>query len=236
MKLTKLASVAAMCFSAAASADVTWTYLGSGLSLGAGINYNASRAFDARGAASFSNFAVGQHLFEVWGSTRVTFCVQLFEGVTVGNGYCFTNVDVAQVPDAPPAPGPMGAIKATMMQDLYRRFYADVDTALEASAFQLAVYEISHENLTGSTAEGALAQLNLSLGAFQTSASSGAFASAAAMLASLGNGGFGTCGDNLRGLTSPTAQDQLLLVPIGAPAILAGLGLLGIGVMRRRLR
>ncbi|RLS91893.1 MAG: hypothetical protein DWI12_12390 [Planctomycetota bacterium] len=100
----------------------------------------------------------------------------------------------------------------------------------------MAIYEISHENLTASTAEGALAQLNLSLGAFQTSASSDAFATAAAMLASLGNGGFGSVGANLRGLTHPTAQDQLLLVPIGAPAILAGLGLLGVGIMRRRLR
>ena len=236
MKLTKLASVAAICFSAAASADVTWTYLGTGLSQNAGLNYGASRAFDARAVSSFSNINVGQHLFEVWGTTRTTFCVQLFEGVTVGGGYNFAQVDVSAVPDAPPAPGPMGVIKASLMQDLYRRFYSDVDTSLEASAFQLAIYEISHENLTASTAEGALAQLNLSLGAFQTSASSAAFASAAAMLASLGNGGFGSVGANLRGLTNPTAQDQLLLVPIGAPAILAGLGLLGVGIMRRRLR
>ncbi len=152
MKLTKLASVAAICFSAAASADVTWTYLGTGLSQNAGLNYGASRAFDARAVSSFSNINVGQHLFEVWGTTRTTFCVQLFEGVTVGGGYNFAQVDVSAVPDAPPAPGPMGVIKASLMQDLYRRYYAGVDSSLEASAFQLAIYEISHENLTASTA------------------------------------------------------------------------------------
>jgi transposase InsO family protein len=57
-----------------------------------------------------------------------------------------------------------------------------------------------------------------------------------AMLASLGQGGFGTMGPNLLGLSNAAAQDQLLVVPIGAPAVLAGLGLVGIGFMRRRMK
>ena len=56
------------------------------------------------------------------------------------------------------------------------------------------------------------------------------------MLASLGQGGFGTMGPDLSGLMHASAQDQLMVVPIGAPAILAGLGLIGVGVMRRRMK
>ena len=64
----------------------------------------------------------------------------------------------------------------------------------------------------------------------------GLYATAASMLASLGQGGFGSMGPNLLGLSNASAQDQLLVVPIGAPAILAGLGLVGIGIMRRRMK
>jgi hypothetical protein len=72
-------------------------------------------------------------------------------------------------------------------------------------------------------------------GAFQASAAnSSGYNDAAAMLASLGTGGFRTIGSNLVGLTNASAQDQLLVVPVGAPAILAGLGLLGVGLIRRR--
>ena len=160
---------------------------------------------------------------------------QLFQGVTAGNTYTFGVVAPSQVPDEPGQPGNMGAIKSTIVQDLYRRYYYGIDNAVEASAFQLALYEISHENLTGADAAAAVNQLSLAMGAFSAATlGSAAYSDAAAMLASLGSGGFQSMGNNLLGLTNPSAQDQLIVVPIGAPAILAGLGLLGVGLLRRR--
>ena len=101
---------------------------------------------------------------------------------------------------------------------------------------RVAIYEISHENISALTAASAVSQLALDRGAFQANKPGGSYAAAAQMLASLGQGGFGTMGSNLLGLTNPAAQDQLLVVPIGAPAVLAGFGLLGLGLMRRRMK
>jgi hypothetical protein len=222
--------------SAASASSITLTFDGFGLSGVNRMSYNHNRSWDARGPATFYSLTCGFHNFTyASGATRQTFCAQLFEGVTAGNTYTFDIVDPANVPDEPGNPGNMGAIKATLIQDLYRRYYYGIDTAQEASAFQLAVYEISHENLTAADAAGAVAQLSLMKGAFQSQAAgSTGYNDAAAMLASLGQGGFQSIGNALQGLTNPTAQDQLLVVPVGAPAILAGLGLLGVGLIRRR--
>lgn len=231
------AILGAFCAATAASAtNMTLTFDGYGLSGSNRVSYNASRSWDARGPASFYNIVCGQHNFtSASGRSRVTFCAQLFEGVTAGNTYTFAVVTPENVPDEPGSPGNMGLVKAALVQDLYKRYYRFVDTADEASAFQLALYEITHENITAADAAGAVAQLSLEKGAFQSQAAgSSGFAGAAAMLASLGMGGFGSIGDNLLGLTNPSAQDQLLVVPIGAPAILAGLGLAGVGLLRRR--
>jgi hypothetical protein len=43
-------------------------------------------------------------------------------------------------------------------------------------------------------------------------------------------------GGQLAGLSNASAQDQLLVVPVGAPVLLAGLGLVGVGFMRRRMK
>jgi hypothetical protein len=222
--------------SAASASSITLTFDGYGLSGSNRVSYNHNRAWDARGPASFYNITCGVHNFTTAGGfSRMTFCAQLFEGVVAGNTYSFDIVDPANVPDEPGNPGNMGAIKSTLIQDLYRRYYYGIDTAAEASAFQLAVYEISHENLSAADAAGAVGQLTLQKGAFQADAAqSSGYADAAAMLASLGQGGFLSMGNNLWGLTNSTAQDQLLVVPVGAPAILAGLGLVGVGLLRRR--
>ena len=52
-------------------------------------------------------------------------------------------VDVAEVPDADP--GAMGAFRASLIEDLYARNYADIDTAVETAVFQMSIWEIIHE-------------------------------------------------------------------------------------------
>ncbi len=240
MKTTGLAIAAALGVSAAASANsLTLTFLGFGDSTTTGVRYNSNLGWSSRSSASLTNITVGVHRWGIYGQERASFCTQLFEGVTVGQTYTFNVVAPSQVPEADDptnAPGPMGAIKAALINDLYRRYYADLAGATQVGAFQLAIYEITHENLAASSASEAVSQLALDKGAFQSGKAGGLYATAASMLASLGQGGFGSMGPNLLGLSNASAQDQLLVVPIGAPAVLAGFGLIGLGFMRRRMK
>ena len=240
MKLTGFAIAAALGTTAIASAGtMTLTYLGYANASGAGVRYSNKLSWNSSSKGAFSTITVGSHRWSVYGQERTTFCTQLFEGVTAGNSYTYSVVDPSQVPEAEVptnSPGPMGAIKAALVNDLYRRYYAGLNGTVDTGAFQIAIYEITHENLTALTAAEAVTQLGLDRGAFQASKASGAYATAAGMLASLGQGGFGNMGGHLFGMKNPSAQDQLLVVPIGAPAVLAGLGLLGVGFMRRRMK
>lgn len=226
------------------------TYDGQGSNLLTNIHFDNNAAWNAGAASSFNSIHVGEHLFHIGQLQYSTFCVQLWEGLTVGETVCFNEVPVANVPDAPPAPGPMGAIKATLVQDLYWRYHAlvtdesaDAATAnIRNAAFQLALYEITHEKLDAGDAASATGQLSLSLGGFQaegrpaTAGSADAAQLAADMLAALGTDGFHYFGNGLKGLTDPTRQDQLIVVPIPAAIGLAmgGLGL--VGVLRRRMK
>jgi len=240
MKFTGFALSAALAVSAASSAStLTMTYLGRGHTVQTGIAYNSTAAWNARFATTYASVLVGAQRFSAYGQERTTFCTQVFEGVTAGSQYTYNIVAVSQVPEADNptnAPGPMGAVKATLVNDLYKRYYAGLNTAAQFGSFQLALYEITHENLSAATASEALAQLGLDKGAFQANKSGGIFASASAMLASLGQGGFRSMGGQLAGLSNSSAQDQLLVVPVGAPVLLAGLGLVGVGFMRRRMK
>ena len=240
MKYTGLALSAALAVSAAASAStLTMTYLGHGHAVSTGVAYNSALSWNGRLSGSYQTVTVGSQRFSVYGQERTTFCTQIFEGVTAGQQYTFNVVAPSQVPEANDptnSPGPMGEIKATLVSDLYRRYYAGLGNATQFGAFQIALYEITHENINATTAAAAVGQLGLHQGAFQASKAGGVYATASSMLASLGQGGFRTMGPDLSGLMHASAQDQLLVVPIGAPAILAGLGLVGVGIMRRRVK
>ena len=104
-----------------------------------------------------------------------------------------------------------------------------------AAAFQLVVWEISHENFASETdASVAVAEIDLSLGAmaFTDTYSTEVADIAQAMIDDLGQGGFMSY-YKLFGLTNSANQDMLIVVPSPAIAGLAGLGLVG---MRRRRR
>ncbi len=235
----------------AASANASqWnlTYDGHGANLLTNVAFNASNSWNAGPASNFNAIHTGAHKFHIGNLHYETYCVQVFEGLNVGETTCFDEVDPALVPDGPPAPGPMGALKATLVHDLYWRFYDfakddGVDAAtsnIRNAAFQLALYEVTHEKINAADASGAVAQLGLGQGAFQAGARSGTPGSSTAvdmateMLLALGTNGFHYFGNGLRGLTNPTRQDQLIVVPIPAAIGLAVAGLAGIGVIRRR--
>ena len=181
--------------------------------------------------------------------TIVGFCVEVNEGFTQGVCIKYDVVDYRDVPSSTP-PGTIGSNiqRANLIGDLYARNYTDVmsgsggfnDYKDQVAGFQLAIWEISHENLSSDLAS-AKSELNLFEGAFQIEAgtfSTGAIDYAEQFFAALADGGLRTV-SNLLGLKNigsqggPGYQDVLIVVPSPAIAGLAGLGLVG---LRRRRR
>ncbi|MDZ4753055.1 MAG: VPLPA-CTERM sorting domain-containing protein [Phycisphaerae bacterium] len=244
--LCGMAVVAVMSAGSAMAATLNLTFTGLGPAKVVGANYNNNRTWSAGSVNSFSNYWAGEMQWKnAQGATFSTFCTQVNEHIHYNQNVTYQQVALEQVPDSPPAPGPMGALKATVLRDLYARFYHDVKSSGDAtknSAFQTLVWEITHENVNAQTVAGVLAQLSLATGAFQLSNSGNSnlsvFNAANSMLADLGGAdnndyrGF----NGMLGLRHDTAQDQILIVPIPIPALLAGVGLIGLGVLRRRMK
>jgi hypothetical protein len=252
MNFACICGVAVAALASASSAlGSTWnmTFNGLGPARIVGVNYNNNRTWNAGSVTNFTSYWAGEMRWtNNQGRSFTTFCTQVKENIAFNQNVTYTQVAVEQVPDSPPAPGPMGAVKATILRDLYARFYHDVKSSGDAtknSAFQCLVWEITHENVNAASAANALGQLDLSKGAFQLSqagnTNASVFAAANQMLAELGGSNKSLFlafanDDNLRGLRHDTAQDQLLVVPVPAPVLLAAAGLLGVGVLRRRMQ
>jgi len=258
MKIFSTAAAALVASSAYAGLDTgdTFTVSRTGLSGAAGLNVNwDSTVTDSSAAArSGGDFSYGGRImFDTlkingavgsYGQMRA-FCVEFSEAFP-DDPIQYTVTEVTGVPENSP-PGNMSANQAALIEDLYARHYSDVDSKdgesnfqfdVEAAAFQLVIWEISHEFFASTTLSGMAAELNVRVGAFQNNDDeslvgySDVQTAADAMIASLGSGGFMGF-SALRGATNPDNQDLLIVVPSPAIAGLAGLGLVG---MRRRRR
>ncbi len=119
----------------------------------------------------------------------------------------------------------MTANQSQMMQDLYSRYYSDVinsddDTSWgnasdEAAAFQLVIWEISHENFSDTSDLASMkSELSITLGALVVTDtfSNDVLTTANAMINALGSGGWNNYGA-LLGATNATNQDLLIVVP-----------------------
>ena len=174
-----------------------------------------------------------------WAGDIHTFCTQLEENINLSESVQYQVVAVEFVPDEPPSPGPMGINRATLVKDLYARWYDTVmsKTGVQArdyaAAFQMNIWELTHQDVDDSSAESALAGMSFEFGNATFSTNNNVDSIANMMLGSLGGGigdflGF----QRLRGLTSSTRQDQLIVVPgVGGLA-----GVLGLAGLRRRRR
>ena len=225
---------------------ITVSRLGASPSHAIRYNYDASRSWNdaATGSDYFGLAGVNSFAFISGGYGNIkTFCVEMNEGF-VDDPIVYTVTDIANVPEHAPPAG-MSEAKQALMKDLFARYYdvvmnlpAGSDWAVRenyAAAFQLAIWEISHENLTSDTdASAVLGELDITTGAmaFTDTFNYETAVLAGSMLSSLGDGGFINY-YKLRGLTNPNNQDMLIVVPTPAIAGLAGLGLAG---MRRRRR
>jgi hypothetical protein len=175
-----------------------------------------------------------------WSKGVKTFCIQLLESISVGQSRSFDVVALDQVPEAPPGPGPMGEARATLIRDLYARHYDDVLTATgadannQSAAFATILWEITHQDSTETTAAGILGDLDFAAGNARFNSSSSVMTFANSWLSGLGGG----TGDflwfsGLRGLSDPTTQDFITVVP-GPAGMMALAGLAGIRRPRRR--
>lgn len=238
----------------ASASSVNLTFDGYGAGLVMKLSYQSNQSFSAVNRNSGSNIQAREHNFtNTANSVQMrNYCVQVFESVSPGNTYSYDQVAVENVPDFPPGPGPMGAVRAALMRNLYGRFYSQVSDGtdnIKCAAFAMLVWEISHENLTGAgaTATAVLnsGAINVSLGAFQASATGtltgdrlAAFNQAQSWIATMvAQSNVLKDNVNIYGLTNPLAQDHIgVLIPVPAPALLAGLGLVGVVSGRRRTR
>jgi hypothetical protein len=247
------ASLALGLTAAASATSVNLTFDGFGAGVQMRLNYAANQNYASANRSTGSNIQAREHRFTNTGTGRTmrNYCVQVFESVSPGNTYSYDEVSINDVPDFPPGPGPMGALRGSIMRNLYARFYSQVEDGLDnvkCAAFSLLVWEISHENLNGAgaTATDVLiaGAINVSLGAFQASGSAtltgdklAAFNQAQSWIATMVADSANLRGFGIYGLTNPTAQDHIgVLVPVPAPALLAGLGLVGVVAGRRRSR
>jgi hypothetical protein len=146
------------------------------------------------------------------------YCIQLTQSITWGETYDFETRE----PELSPVPGSgMGTARADLLAELYGRFFAPGTTSRDdAAAFQLAVWEIVHD-------DGA----DLTTGLIQVEDTGVWFGLAQTWLSALD--GTGPHAD-LLAMTHPDKQDHIILIP-NAPA--AGLmlvaGLFG-GASRKR--
>lgn len=210
-------------------------------------NYDSNRAFDGMvsGQSTFAIAGVNNFSSQPGGGGGLwqTFCVEMNEGFP-DDPITYDVVEISEVPEHMP-PGNMTIAKQELMRDLYARHYTSVingsagsftDQSDRAAAFQLVIWEISHENLTSETnGLAVIGELNISEGAmaFTNTFSSAVADMANEMIASLGEGGNLRGFTSLFGLSNASNQDMLIVVPSPAVIGLAGLGLVG---LRRRRR
>jgi hypothetical protein len=255
IKYVGIAAAAVVASTATAGLEVGDTFTVSRLTTSPGrlvtINYDGSISSSSSASRSGGDAAqAGAQQFS-WLKTNgsdlpggiylMGFCVEVAEAFP-DDPIQYTVADLTSVPEEAP-PGNMSANQALLIQDLYAKNYADIldtsndgswgDTSDEVAAFQLVIWEISHESFSSSDLAGMAGELSITLGAFQATNTFNANVAtiAGGMISGLGVGGFDTFA--VLGGTNPTNQDLLIVVPSPAIAALAGLGLVG---MRRRRR
>ena len=233
--------LAAATLSAAAEASLSATLTGYPAGLFENVGFSSTLSWDSSAAVTLHSIRAMQHSFaESNGNQWVSWCAEVYQGVELGSTYTFNVVNAADAPGGAVAPGPMGAIKASVVRDLFARWInagtgmvngSMSDRDAKSAAFQIALWEITHENFSATSAAGMVGQMALGTGAFRASIDGATASWYTQIVASLGAGGFQTT--DLEGLTSETAQDQIRLVPTpGAVSLIALAGLVG----RRRRR
>jgi hypothetical protein len=170
----------------------------------------------------------------------VTFCIELNQPITTKPGMNQYTYNVAPLEDGglpglgyggPGNNGPLGTTKANEIRQLWGMHYGDVTDVVTAAAFQITIWEIVYgpyftpiaDNVPGDPIIG--------------TDGAAAIALAASWLADVQTPNPSVYENNLMALTSPTAQDQIVLIaPVPAPGgfTLAAIGAIALLGYRRR--
>ncbi len=143
-----------------------------------------------------------------------TYCVDLAQSVSAGTNYTF---EVRT-----PAQHGYSANQTDILGKLWGGFFGLIDTSTESAAFQLAVWETVFDS------DGAL-----STGSFKASSPSSAISLAQTWLDTVKAPGYSGPVAELVVLHSPTAQDQITVIPTPGSMALLGLACMVIGRRRR---
>ena len=182
-----------------------------------------------------------------------TFCSELTEFISPGTTYTYNSSAIEDMPSHGQIGAPMMAFRAGLLQELFDNHWAHAtngtsDTiysdTIEAAAFQVAVWEIVYEDRLLEVGSGGGTPLSVALNAgfdsFIISNNSLVIELADMWLDALngdvlaGTSLFGFASDSSESIGS---QDQMAyFIPLPAPFWLAGMGLLGIMIGRKRLR
>jgi hypothetical protein len=162
------------------------------------------------------------------------FCIEWYT-VNVDNDYDFE----PDLTDAPVNGGGLGfgssqmsATAAANLEELYGRFYSDVDTQVERAAFQVAIWEIVYENMPGGSSSSDSLNVTSGDATFTNPGHGDVLSTAQGYLNALDGTGPTQA---LAALTSALNQDMIVPVPL-PPALLVGFGLLGGLAVFRRVR
>ncbi len=211
--------------------------------------YRASLSWDSTTSVTQYNIRAFQHEFlaDSGGDALAggasdplrSWCVEVYQSVVVGQTYDFAVVPVESVPTNG-APGPMGLVRANVVRDLFAR-WIDASTGFvvgdaadrnaKSAAFQLVVWEITHENFGMTDEAGLVSRMSLGTGAFRSTPSDAARGWYDVIQQSLGANGFQF--STVQGLAHPTAQDQIF-TPVPGPAAVGLFAIFGATARRRR--
>jgi len=197
--------------------------------------YNPSLGWDSYAGATPLTLSAFQNDFEDSnGSAFRSWALELGPTVDGGAVYIFDpgGLTGSQVDGA----------RAVVLRDLFARWINPATGRVSggtegrgatAAAFQLAVWEIAHENFGTIDAGTLVARMSLATGAFRSSASAETIAWYGTIAATLGQGGFRS--QELELLANPVAQDQIRVVPTpSAGIVLLGAALRACHSRRRR--
>ena len=244
---TVLLALSALGFCTAANADlydVTLEEYGAGKRQR--VAANGQLAWDENsGTETFYNVRANEHVWlEAGSDTRIyTHCVEIYQSVVLGDSYLFESTGIENVPQRNSWPGEMGAIRAELVSDLYANYANPLTGQVVAggipsatiddygAAFQLMLWEITHENFSADSAAGMAEQISFDMGAIQSQADASVNLVLQDMIDILNDGVIDIVA--LEGWTNETAQDQSRMVIPGA-GTLFGLGMLTPLTRRRR--